>query len=220
MAEQSRPGGRINQKERTRSAIVAAAHDLAETGDEVTMPAIAAAARVSEATAYRYFPDLVSLLRVTVAPADLAGSLAAVAHSRDPVERVGHAAEVLARAVLRRQGAVRAMIAGTITQPAASTNRPGLRFGLIDDALAPWIDDNPARRDDVEQLVRDLAVVISAESLFTLTDACGLSPDAAVASLVHTARCVTAATVMTSCGRSHGTTPPAAASAANGASTP
>lgn len=46
-----------------------------------------------------------------------------------------------------------------------------------------------------EQLVRDLAVVISAESLFTLTDLCGLSPDAAVTSLVATARRLTAAAV-------------------------
>lgn len=195
MVEQARFGGRTQQKERTRSAIVAAAHDLADTGAEVTMPAIAAAARVSEATVYRYFPDLVSLLRVTVAPADLVDSMESVAHSRDPVERVGHAAEVLARAVLRRQGAVRAMIAGTITKPERSRKRPALRLGLIDDALAPWITDNPDRGADTEQLVRDLVVVVSAESLFTLTDLCGLTADAAVTSLVHTARCLTAATV-------------------------
>lgn len=195
MVEQARPVGRINQKERTRSAIIAAAHDLAETGAEVTMPAIAAAARVSEATAYRYFPDLVSLLRETVGSANLADSLQAVALTRDPVERVGHATDILARAVLRRQGAVRAMIAGTITRPAAVPRRPALRFGLIEVALAPWIADNPTRREDAEQLVRDLAVVISAESLFTLTDLCGLPPDDAITSLVHTARSVTAATV-------------------------
>jgi AcrR family transcriptional regulator len=196
MVEQTRPGGRTHQKERTRSAIVAAAHDLAETGEEITMPAIAAAALVSEATAYRYFPDLVSLLRVALTSEDHVEAMRSVAHSRDPVERVGHAAEILARAVLRRQGAVRAMIAGTITRPGAAVKRPGHRFGLIEQALAPWVDeDGPARREEAEQLVRDLAVVISAESLFTLTDLCGLSPDDAVASLVHTARRVTAATV-------------------------
>ena len=201
MVERVRFGGRTQQKERTRSAIVAAAHDLAETGDEVTMPAIAAAARVSEATAYRYFPDLVSLLRVAVASADPVEAMQSVANSRDPVERVGHAAEVLARAVLRRQGAVRAMIAGTITKPGAPVGRPCHRFGLIEHALAPWVDDDGPAREDVEQLVRDLAVVISAESIFSLTDLCGLSPDDAVASLVHAARCVTAATVTASRGQ-------------------
>lgn len=55
--------GRANQKLRTRRAIVQAAAELSRTGREVTMAEIAAAALVSEATAYRYFPDLVSLLR-------------------------------------------------------------------------------------------------------------------------------------------------------------
>lgn len=54
--------GRTNQKQRTRTAIVAAARELIGTGAEVTMPAIARAALVSEATAYRYFPDLPSLI--------------------------------------------------------------------------------------------------------------------------------------------------------------
>lgn len=63
------------------------------------MPSVARAALVSEATAYRYFPDLVSLLREVDAgmwpsPAE---SLAPVAHTDDPVERVGHATEVLLR---------------------------------------------------------------------------------------------------------------------------
>jgi len=210
MAETAHLGGRVHQKARTRSAIVAAAHDLAETGGEVTMPAIAAAARVSEATAYRYFPDLVSLLRVTVGSVDLEEAMRPVADSRDPVHRVSHAADVLARAVLRRQGAVRAMIAGTITRPGAALERPGLRLGLIQHALAPWVEDeNPPRQQDAEQLVRDLAIIISAESLFSLTDLCGLSPDDAVTSLVHTARCVTAATVAAARGQPPQSTSPA-----------
>jgi len=55
-------GGRVNQKARTRMAIVAAARELIQTGQPVTMPAVAQAALVSEPTAYRYFPDLLSLL--------------------------------------------------------------------------------------------------------------------------------------------------------------
>lgn len=185
--------GRVNQKARTRAAIVAAARDLGRRGAEITMPAVAQAALVSEATAYRYFPDLISLLR----EADESGwpspaqALAPVAHSDDPVERVGYAAEVLLRGVLARQSAVRATIAGSITRPEVAAGRPGHRFGLIDEALAPL-----ARRADpaaVEQLRRDLAVVMSAEALFILTDLYGLAPDEAVASAVRTARTLTAA---------------------------
>jgi AcrR family transcriptional regulator len=193
MTSQARTG-RSNQKERTRRAIVDATRDLIRTGAEVTMPAVAKSALVSEATAYRYFPDLVSLLREALAgvwpsPAE---ALEPVADSGDPVERVAYATEVLLRHVLAYQGAVRAMISGTITRPGAAAARPGYRFGLIDHALRP-LDDAPTVTSPgtLDQLKRDLAVVISAESLFTLTDLCGLSPDDAVASAVRTARTLT-----------------------------
>jgi hypothetical protein len=45
----------------------------------------------------------------------------------------------------------------------------------------------------VAQLKRDLAVVVSAEALFTLTDLCGLSPEDAIDSAGHAARALTAA---------------------------
>jgi AcrR family transcriptional regulator len=182
---------RVNQKERTRRAIVAAARDLIHAGGEVTMPAVAKSALVSEATAYRYFPDLASLL-----PEALAGvwpspetALAPVAGSEDPVERVACATQALLRHVLTYQGAVRAVIAATITRPAGPAVRPGHRFGLIDEALRPV----PAGTAGLAQLKRDLAVVVSAEALFTLTDLCGLSPDDAIASAVATARTLTEA---------------------------
>ncbi|MEU5924593.1 TetR/AcrR family transcriptional regulator [Streptomyces antimycoticus] len=192
--------GRINQKQRTRTAIVAAARELIGTGAEVTMPLVARAALVSEATAYRYFPDLQSLISEALAgvwpsPAE---ALAPVADSADPVERTAFACEFLLRGVLAREGAVRAMIAATITKPAAATARPGIRFGLIDQALRPL--DGTLGVTDPEafaQLKRDLAVVVSAEALFTLMDLCGLDPQTAVASTVRTATTLTQAAVRT-----------------------
>jgi AcrR family transcriptional regulator len=190
-------GGRVNQKQRTRRAIVDAARDLARTGAEVTMPAIARAALVSEATAYRYFPDLVTLLReaFTGTWPSPAQSLEPVANSTDPVERVGCAAEVLLRGVLAYQGAVRAMIAASVTRPEVAATRPGQRFRLIDQALAPPADLSGISPESLTQLRRDLAVIISAEALFTLTDLCGLPPEDAIASGVRTARTVTAAAI-------------------------
>jgi len=67
--------------------------------------------------------------------------------------------------------------------------RPGHRFGLIDYALRPLACDDAV----LAQLKRDLAVVVSAEALFTLTDLCGLSAEDAIASAVHTARTLTQA---------------------------
>ena len=93
---------RVNQRERTRMAIVAAAREVVGSAGEITMPEVARRALVSEATAYRYFPDLASLLRETMAGvfASPAEVLAPVAGSADPVRRVGFAAEALLREVL------------------------------------------------------------------------------------------------------------------------
>jgi AcrR family transcriptional regulator len=188
--------GRANQKRRTRIAIVEACREIIRSGAPVTMPEVARSALVSEATAYRYFPDLTSLLDQALggmwpSPAE---ALKPVADSGDPVERVAFACEFLLRGVLAYQGAVRAMISATITRPELAALRPGIRFGLIDQALAPPGDaleaTDPA---GLTQLKRDLAAVVSAEALFSLTDLAGLTPDEAIASLVRTATTVTGA---------------------------
>jgi AcrR family transcriptional regulator len=188
--------GRANQKLRTRTAILRATVELMRTGRDVTMPEVAKSSLVSEATAYRYFPDLASLIREAMAgqmptPAE---ALASVADSRDPVERVAAATEHLLRLVLTYQGATRAMIAATVTRPDAAASRPAMRFGLIDHALAPLGDTlGAADPAALTQLKNDLAVVVSAEALFCLTDLCRLSPEDAIASVVHTATTLTRA---------------------------
>jgi AcrR family transcriptional regulator len=185
--------GRANQKLRTRNAIVRAAAELSRTGREVTMPEVAKAALVSEATAYRHFPDLASLLREAIS-GQLPGpdeALAAVADSDDPVARIAAATEFLLRHVLSRQGVVRALIAATISRPNEPQARPGLRFPLIDGALAPL--DGTLDPAGLAQLKRDLAVVVSAEALFSLTDLHGLDPEEAIASIIHTATTLTRA---------------------------
>jgi AcrR family transcriptional regulator len=190
--------GRTNQKERTRTAIVQAARELITSGAEVSMSLVATRALVSEATAYRYFPDLASLLTEAIAglwPA-AAEALQPVAHLDDPAERIAYVTELLLRDVHAYQGAVRVMIAASITRPDAGPIRPGRRFGLIDEALAPLEATlTNADRETFEQLKRDLAIVVGAEAFFNLTDLCGLEPDAAIASAVHTARTLTLASV-------------------------
>jgi AcrR family transcriptional regulator len=191
--------GRANQKARTRKAIVDACRELTQSGADMTMLAVARAAMVSEATAYRYFPDLVSLLReaLTGLWPDPARAMEPVSGSADPVERVAFACEYLLRGVLAYQGSVRAMISHTIAAPGrdgkerAARARPGIRFGLIDYALAPF--GQALAPEAMARLQLDLAVVVSAEALFTLTDLCGLSPDDAIASASATASTLTRA---------------------------
>jgi AcrR family transcriptional regulator len=190
--------GRVNQKARTRMAIVGAARELIQTGQMVTMPAVAQAALVSEPTAYRYFPDIISLLTEAFAGLwpDPEQALRPVAGSSDPAGRIAYAVEFLFRHVLAYQGAVRAMMAATINRPEVAHARPGLRFGLIDHALAPLRDTLAVTDPDrFSQLRLDLAVAVSAEALFTLTDLCGLTPEQAITSATHTARTLTTAAI-------------------------
>jgi AcrR family transcriptional regulator len=188
--------GRVNQKQRTRMAIIDATRELIKDGGTVTMPAIARATLGSEATAYRYFPDLATLLREAEAGAwpPPAEALAPVDHSIDPVERIAYAAQYLLTGVLAHEGAARAMISAAIVRPESADMRPGHRFGLIDYALAPLAATIGQRDPDaLEQLKRELAIVVSAEALFILTDLRGLTPGDAIASVVHAARTITTA---------------------------
>jgi AcrR family transcriptional regulator len=191
--------GRVNQKRRTYNAILQAAVDLIRAGHEVTMPEVAKVALVSEATAYRYFPDLATLLQKAMAEqmAETFENLDTLTDSKDPVLRVAAATEFLLRHVLTYQAAVRATIAATITKPAdVAGTRPGLRFGLIDHALSPLVDTLGVSDPKVlAQLKRDLAIVVSAEALFGLMDLCGVHPEEAILSVVHTATVITRATL-------------------------
>jgi AcrR family transcriptional regulator len=183
--------GRTNQKQRTRAAIIDAARALIEASGEVSMPLVAQAALVSEATTYRYFPDLVSLLREALSQlwTDPVEAMHPVDDVTDPVQRVAHAANVLLSEVAAYQGAVRVMMSAAITRPGEPSVRPARRVALIDQALEP-LDASHGRSDRavLRQLKLDLALVISAEAFFTLVDLCGLSPKEAVASGTHAAK--------------------------------
>lgn len=86
------------------------------------------------------------------------------------------------------------MISATITHPdLAGSARPGIRFGLIEHALRPFLATLESADPNLPiQLRRDLAIVLSAEALFSLTDLCGLSTEDAIDSAERTARSLTA----------------------------
>ena len=193
--------GRTKQKARTQRTIVEACVELIRQGQPVTMPEVAKAAMVSEATAYRYFPDLASLLARALAadwptPTE---ALAPVATSNDPVERVGFATRFLLLGVAERQAVVRSMISATISASSRDLSGRARSQGLPFCTYrgAPWLrSPRPSSRPspaDWLGLRLDLAVVVSAEALFCLTDLCGLSVGDAIASAEKTARTLTSA---------------------------
>jgi AcrR family transcriptional regulator len=191
-------GGRANQKLRTRTAIVEAARGLVRTGAPVTMPEVARAALVSEVTAYRYFPDLPALMNETIPGLwpSAAQALAPVTASQDVAERVAFACEVLLRGIVAYQGGVRAMIAATVVRPERAGIRPDIRGELIRLALEPLRQAPGAvGPDGTARLERQLTVVMSAESLFCLTDRLGLADDVAIAEITAMATTLTRAAV-------------------------
>src|SRR3989441_12396777 len=85
----ARSAASVPRYDRTRAAILdAAAHALSEHGGRTSMADVAAAAGVSRATLYRYYPDREALLGALAsrALADAAARLADAGLERAPVE--------------------------------------------------------------------------------------------------------------------------------------
>lgn len=177
--------GRVNQKQRTREALVAATRALLAEGISPTMEAAAARAAVSRTTAYRYFPSTRDLLIATYPhigqpsllgpdpPADPAARLAAVAD--DHLRRI-LTFEAEQRTVLRLSLEAR----GRPDGPAVPMHR-GMRIGWIEDALAPLRDELPA--EDLRRLVLGIGATLGIEAFVWLTDVAGLSREDAAATM-------------------------------------
>ena len=111
--------GRVNQKARTREALIAAARDLLARGVLPTMEGAAAAAAISRTTAYRYFPTTRALLVATYPHIDTPSLLGDDAPD-DPAERLDRVLRdhgradprVRARAACRAAPVARARVAG------------------------------------------------------------------------------------------------------------
>jgi AcrR family transcriptional regulator len=197
-------GGREKQKLRTRRALVAAARDLVGQGRLPSVADVAEAALVSPATAYRYFPDQLSLLRAAAGDAlPPAAEISTPAHDEtvDPEERIARATEAFLRLVLKQEALVRAVMALSLLQSVEAPGnrresvaiRPGYRMAWIAEALAPLEGKiDPAV---LHRLTDALAIVVSSEALVALEDVRGLDADMAVATCVWAARTLVRAVV-------------------------
>ena len=181
--------GRINQKRRTRMALIQAAAALAREGRQPTVAEAAAAALISKATAYRYFPTQQALLMEaafeTIRPepeAVLAGIPAADAPARlAAVQKALHAVvvadEVLLRTMLRVTQ--ERWLDGAGRSPDGRVPiRQGRRMELIDAALTDLRMRLPAAI--WEKLRAGLALAMGIEALSVLEDLCGASPEEAL----------------------------------------
>jgi AcrR family transcriptional regulator len=173
---------RINQKRRTRAALVEAARALIAEGKEPTVAEVADAALVSRATAYRYFPMQEFLL--IDAALDPSTALSGIAPSpddnRSPEAQVDSIVAGLQQRVVENEDAFRSLLSLALQASAQRDHellRAGLRVQWFRAALRPWRRRLGARHHD--RLVAALSLCVGIEALVTLRDICGLEPEEA-----------------------------------------
>jgi len=169
--------GRPNQKRRTRKALLQAASRLLQQGRRPGLEEIAEEALVSRATAYRYFPNVETLLIEAPLDAEVPepAALFHTVSSDDPVTRVQRVDTLLHDALLANETSFRMMLANTVQR--------GLRGDVVDDQLparqnrrTPLIDAALApargqfRAGSLKTLSRALALVVGTEAMVVCKD--------------------------------------------------
>jgi AcrR family transcriptional regulator len=197
-------GGRVNQKQRTRQAIVDAAVELMDDGTTPTVAQAAEAALVSRTTAYRYFPTQESLLLEVALHANVDDLEALVAEPVDAEHAAEKALDVLHRfnarvldEEVRYRNAMRVYQELWFTAAeggdAAPIVREGRRARWFRTLLSPLRDQ--VGDDAVERLALGLSVLGGMEAMTALRDVCRLSPEEALAVTDWAARALVAATL-------------------------
>lgn len=184
------PDPRANQKARTRAAIIAAAKELQRQGTAPTIEQAAGHARVSRATAYRYFPTkealLIELSEITD-PAPVEALLANL--TTDDVEErllllidtfdgIALAEEEHYRTFMRVS--LDTWLRGRRNGDDAPVVREGRRMRWLETVLAP-LDDLPPERKRLLQAA--LALTLGGEAIITMKDVCRLDNDETLAVL-------------------------------------
>ncbi len=176
--------GRTGQKSRTRTALVTAAREMVANGETPTVDRAAAAASVSRATAYRYFPNHGSLL-AAAHPETGTRSLLGDDPPADPAARLDIVIRAFTALIVETETQQRTMLRLSLEDHpehpddhAALPLRQGRAIGWITEALEPvraQLTDEGLRR-----LVLAIRSATGIEALVWLTDMAGLSRDEAV----------------------------------------
>jgi AcrR family transcriptional regulator len=172
--------GRVNQKARTRTALIQAARRLLGEGGTPTVEEVAAAAAISRATAYRYFPSQTALLVATY-PEFAEPSLLGANPPVEPEARLAIVAAALARTAIEHEAELRAMLRVSLEVGKPKADLPfrvGRRIVWVADALSPLRGRLPEA--DLDRLTLAIASAVGIDSLVWLTDIAGLTrPQAA-----------------------------------------
>jgi AcrR family transcriptional regulator len=188
--------GRVNQKRRTRAAIVAAARAIHERGESPTVAQAAEEAEVSRTTAYRYFPTLESLLlelSLSVSLTEMEGLIAETPDDAEPADRLFALIDALYRYVAANETLARTnqrlyldtwLAAERAGEDHVTPVREGRRKQWLSTVLVPLRGTISA--PDLEQLVAALSLIVGPEAYTVLRDLHQLDLDEAI-SVAHRA---------------------------------
>jgi AcrR family transcriptional regulator len=172
--------GRIDQKRRTRDALIAAARELVADGESPTVEGAAEAASISRTTAYRYFPNQRALLSAAH-PETAAASLLPNDPPDDVAARLDIVVDSFTRMIIDTEAQQRTMLRLSLeadpVERAQLPLRQGRAIKWIEEALAPLRTEMPAT--EVHRLALAIRSATGIEALVWLTDVGGLSSEQA-----------------------------------------
>jgi AcrR family transcriptional regulator len=180
----------MNQKRRTRSAIIAAAQKIVERGETPTVAQAANDALVSRTTAYRYFPTQESLLlelSVNIDVRELEDFAAQPLDGTKPEDRLLEFVDLFNRHALANERLYRTgtrhymdmWLAAERTGDDHPYTREGRRAHMIATILEPLRVTIPD--DELRRVEAALCLVAGGEAIQVLRDVCRLEADAALA---------------------------------------
>jgi AcrR family transcriptional regulator len=185
-------GGRVNQKARTRAAIVAAAAALLRRGASPSVAAAADEAKVSRATAYRYFPSpealLVEVAEMTPAVLPVEAVLRRPA-TDDAEERLLQLLDTFNPIVIAEEVAMRnalrvyldTWLVSRRGEQGAPSVREGRRVRWLDEALVPV--RRRVSKPQWQRLRAALSLTLGTEAVVVMKDVCRLENEEALAVL-------------------------------------
>jgi AcrR family transcriptional regulator len=182
----------VNQKRRTRAAIVDAARRMLADGTTPTVAEAAARSEVSRTTAYRYFPSQDALLVELAMNAnvdDIEELVGAGSTAETAIERTLAVLELLHRhmadAEVEYRTALRLYLDQWLREKAAGDDAPIVREGRrrrwFEQTLAPL--RGSVSDEEWRQVVTGLCMLGGAESLVVLRDVCALDAEHASAAV-------------------------------------
>jgi AcrR family transcriptional regulator len=180
--------GRVQQKSRTRQALIAATRRLLAQGITPTVEQSAAEADVSRTSAYRYFPSQRDLLSASHPEIDRDSLLGDDPPGDAPARLAVAAREMVDEIILNNEHELRAMLRLSLEDdaPREQLLRQGRRIRWVADALEP-IQGRLTRRP-FDDLVHAIGATIGIEPLVWLTDMAGVDRQRASALMQWSAR--------------------------------